>query len=588
MAKRQRAPKRHPDAPTREWPLFRSLAAYRPEFLTGDLVAGLTLAAIAVPEQMATAGLGHFPAQVGLIVLVAGALAFAMFGGSRFLSCGADSTITPIFYGGLTAAIASGGGGDYVALASALALMVGAILVAAGVFRLGWIADLLSVPVTTGFLAGISVHIVISQLPSVLGVKTPDGEMLQRLAALAGDLGNTNPYTLTIGAGVLGIILVSELIDGRIPGALIGLVLATVAVVVLNLEHHGVAALGDITGERPVPKLPSVPLDQLPTLIPLAFIVAITVMMQTAATTRAFPSDPDEPPDVDRDFIGVGAASLLTGLIGAFAVNSSPPRTAIVAESGGRSQVAALVAATITVALLVAGAALLRHVPHAALGGVLLFVALRIFRTRLIVSMWHQSPGEFILIVATALTIVVLPIELGVGIGIALSLLHGIWTITQASVVEFERVPGTSIWWPESAPMKGEIEPGVVVAGLQAPLSFLNAYRFRANLRDLRRRHPERVQLFVLEATGIVQIDYTAAQVLIAVIRECHEQDIVFAIARLESERAQGALTRFHIHDVLQPDRIFRSVEEAIQTLGPHAKSAKKPAGKPTKPRPKS
>jgi MFS superfamily sulfate permease-like transporter len=298
-------------------------------------------------------------------------------------------------------------------------------------------------------------------------------------------------------------------------------------------------------------------------------------MVQTAATTRSFPSDPDEPPDVDRDFIGVGAGSLLAGLVGAFAVNASPPRTAIVAESGGRSQLAGVVAAAITVALLAVGAALLRHVPHAALGGVLLFVALRVFRTRQIISIFHQSLAEFFLIVATALAIVVLPIEQGVGIGIALSLLYGIWTITQAHVVEFERVPDTSIWWPKGGHVKGESESGVVVAGLQAPLSFLNAYQFRADLRDLQLRHPEPVRLFVLEATGIVAIDYTAAQVLIQVIRECHAQGIVFSIARLESVRAQKALTRFHVHDVLDPDRIFRSVEDAIRTLGPRGKSAK-------------
>jgi MFS superfamily sulfate permease-like transporter len=164
---------------------------------------------------------------------------------------------------------------------------------------------------------------------------------------------------------------------------------------------------------------------------------------------------------------------------------------------------------------------------------------------------------------------VLLPIEQGVGLGIALSLLYGIWSMAHARVVEFERVPDTSIWWPKSAPMKGEIEPGVVVAGLQAPLSFLNAYRFRADLRELRRRHPERVQLFVLEATGIVQIDYTAAQVLIGVIRECHEQDIVFAIARLESTRAQEALTRFHVHDVLHPYSMLRNVEQESHALTP-------------------
>jgi len=219
-------------------------------------------------------------------------------------------------------------------------------------------------------------------------------------------------------------------------------------------------------------------------------------------------------------------------------------------------------------------------VPQAALGGVLLFVAVRIFRTRQMMSILHQSPAEFALIVATALTIVLLPIEQGVGIGIALSLLHGIWTTTQARVVEFERVPDSSIWWPKHALIKGESEPGVVVAGLQAPLSFLNAYKFRADMRDLIRNHAQPVRLLVLEATGIVEIDYTAAQVLVSLIRECHEQGTVFAMARLESVRAQEALTRFHIHEVLQPDiheapqpdRLFHSVEEAIRALGSKAR----------------
>jgi sulfate permease, SulP family len=553
----------------RPWPLLRSLAGYRAEYLARDLAAGLTLAAIAIPEQMATARLGGFAPQVGLIALVAGAVAFAIFGGSRCLSCGADSTITPIFQGGIAMSLAvATGSPQYFALAAALALIVGGILILAGVFCLGWIADLLSIPVTTGFLAGISIHILLSQLPAVLGVTAPEGGvMLERLATLAGEIGSTNPFTLAIGVGVLATIIVSERINGRIPGALIGLAVATLAVVAFDLEHHAVRTLGEVKGELPHVALPMIDPSSLAGLVPLALIIAITVMVQTAATTRSFPPSADEPPDVDRDFIGVGAGSVLTGLIGAFPVNASPPRTAIVAESGGRSQVAGLIAAAITVALLVAGAALLRHVPQAALGGVLLFVALRIFRVRDMAGILRQSPAEFVLIVATAATIVVMPIEQGVGIGIALSLLHGIWTTTQARLVLFERVGGTTIWWPQSAQLKGELEPGVVVAGLQAPLSFLNAYRFRADARALLQSMAEKPHLFVLEATGIVEIDFTAAQVLIGFIRECHDDGVPFAIARLESVRAQEALTRFHIHEVLDPDRIFRSVEEAIRTL---------------------
>src|SRR6202051_3758340 len=207
---------------SKEWPLFRSLNAYRLSCLTHYLFAGLTLAAIAIPEQMATARLGGFSPQIGFFAFLAGSLAFAGFGRNLFLSCGADSDITPLFAGGL-AALAASTTPEYQMLAAALALMVGILLVAAGIFRLGWIADLLSIPVTTGFLAGIAVHILISQLPVILGLASPDGAMLQRLAALASHLNQANPLTLAIGLGVLGAIALSEKIDARIPGALIGL-----------------------------------------------------------------------------------------------------------------------------------------------------------------------------------------------------------------------------------------------------------------------------------------------------------------------------------------------------------------------------
>ena len=241
-------------------------------------------------------------------------------------------------------------------------------------------------------------------------------------------------------------------------------------------------------------------------------------MVQTAATTRSFASDPNEPPDVNRDFIGVGAGSILSGLIGAFPVDASPPRTAIVSETGGRSQLAILVAAAIVLVLLAFGSSLLRQIPQAALGGVLLFVALRIIRVSQIVSIYRQSFGEFLLVICTAAAIIILPIEQGVGIGIALSLLHGIWSTTRARLTVFERVPGTSIWWPPSPHIPGESEPGVIVAGFQAPLSFLNAYHFRRDMMALLQTSPKPARLIVLEATGIVEIDFTAAQILNDVI----------------------------------------------------------------------
>ncbi len=548
------------------WPVFRSLRAYQIQFLSHDLFAGLTLAAIAIPEQMATARLGGFTPQIGFFAFLAGSLAFAAFGSNRFLSCGADSTITPIFAGGL-AVLAASGSPDYLTLAAALALMVGLLLLAAGIFRLGWIADLLSIPVTIGFLAGISAHILISQLPGLLGLPGPDGPMLQRLATLAGHLPEANPYTLVIGLGVLAVIAVSEKIDARIPGALIGLALAGAAVVLLGLESRGVSVLGAITVSMPAVAIPVVSVSGLTSLLSLSLIISIVVMVQTAATTRSFLSNPNEPPDVDRDFVGVGVGSILSGLIGAFPVNASPPRTGVVSETGGQSQLAGLAAVAIVILLLLFGASLLRQIPNAALGGVLLFVALRIIRVGQIVTVFRQSLGEFLLILLTAVGIILLPIEQGVGIGIALSLLHGIWSTTRARVLVFERVSGTSIWWPLSSSLPGEQEPGIIVAGFQAPLSFLNAYHFRRDILEALKASPQKARLLVLEATGIVEIDFTAAQVLTDLIRRCHADGVDFAIARLESIRALDAMTRFGICELLGADHLFQSVDEAIKAL---------------------
>jgi sulfate permease, SulP family len=227
-----------------------------------------------------------------------------------------------------------------------------------------------------------------------------------------------------------------------------------------------------------------------------------------------------------------------------------------------------LVAVAVVLALLVFGATLLQHVPEAALGGVLLFVALRIVHVGQIVAIYRQSSIEFWLIVATAAAIILLPIQQGVGIGIALSLVYGVWSTTRAHLLIFDRVPGTSIWWPASPNIPGEKEPGIVVAAFQAPLSFLNASGFREDVLNALHSLVPEVRLIVLEATGITGIDFTAAQVLNDLIRRCRAEGVDFAIARLESIRAQDAIMRFGIDRALGPNRMFHSVAEALAALG--------------------
>ena len=524
-----------------QWLPLRALSGWTPKDLNGDLVAGVTLAAITIPEQMATARLGGFQPEIG-----------------------ADSTITPLFAGGL-ALLATTGSPQYVTLAAMLALMVGLIVALSGMLRLGWIADLLSVPVTTGFLAGIAVHIVVSQLPGLLGLPHETGETLARIGEIAANLHLTNPYCLALGLGVFLIVLIGERISPRIPAALIGVVLATLAVSLFGLADRGVDVLGALPNGLPSPGIPEISLDDARGLLPLALLIAIVVMVQTAATSRSFASQ--EAPAVNRDFVGVGAGSIASGLFGAFPVNASPPRTAIVAHTGGRSQLACLVAAAIVLALGAFGGGLLSNVPQAALAGILLFVAQHILRWQVFVNVYRQAPVEFALILITMAAIVALPIQAGVAIGIGLSLLHGVWSATRTQPIELQQVPGTSVWWPPVTPGPGQ--PGVLVAAFQAPLSFVNADRFKRGLGALIDAKGKGLKLVVLEASNIVEIDYTAAQALIETIAHCRKAGAVFAIARLESLRAQEALSRFGIADLVGTQRIFHSVDAAIKALRP-------------------
>jgi sulfate permease, SulP family len=388
----------------------------------------VALAAIAIPSQLATAHLAGFPPIQGFAACAAGSIGFALLGANRHLTVCADSTIAPIFAGGL-AHLAATGTSAYFGVASAFALMVGAILLCAGLFRRGWIADLVSMPVTTGFLAGIAVHIIVSQLPFLTGISAPRGDLLQKASEIATRLDEANPLALILGAIVFGAALGAEWISPRIPGTLIGIGAATAAVLWFKLEGEGVAVLGAVSGEVARFRLPPLEYRQLIESLPLAFVTAAVIMVQSAATTRAFPGARGASASVNRDFSGIGAANILAGLAGTFAVDASPPLTGTVAEAGGRSKFAGLTAAAVILALAVYGPIVLAHVPQVALAGTLMFVAIKLVRACEIVSVMPRASGEFLLILATFTAVILLPVATGVAAGIVLSLLHGMWSM---------------------------------------------------------------------------------------------------------------------------------------------------------------
>ena len=444
---------------------LRSAAHYAAQDLRADLVAGLALAAVALPSQMTTAHLAGFPPVTGFIAFAAASIGFATIGANYFVVACADSTIAPIFAGGL-ATLATAGSPDYHALCASFALLSGTILLCCGLFRLGWIADLVS---KTRHNRVFGRHRL---LPSLLGIPAPQGSLLRQASTIAGRLGETNRVSLLLGLTVFAVTVSAEWINPRIPGSLLGIMAATIAFYWFGLERDSVEVLGQIPGEFPHFQIPLVRFDDLVQATPLAFVVVATIMVQTAATTRAFPAASQNGRLINLDFAGVGAANLVAGYFGAFPVNASPPLTGILAETGGRSKFAGLAAVAFILGIAGYGTALLAHVPMAALAGILLFVAMRIVSAGEIITICRRAFGEFLLIVATVTAIIFLPVGTGVAAGIVLSLLHGTWSMTRARLIAFERVPGTSIWWPPGHNLKGETIEGVLVIAFQAPSPF--------------------------------------------------------------------------------------------------------------------
>ena len=554
--------------------LFASLHGYRIGFLPRDLVAGVMLAAIAIPGQLATARLAGMPPETGLYAFTAGSLAFAIFGANRFMSVAADSTIAPIFAGAL-ASIAAAGTAHYAELATLLALMAGIVLVAVGLLRAGWLATLLSVPVTTGFLAGISIHIIVGELPTLLGISGETGHLLVRLVHILSRIGDSNAWTLAIGVCVLAVTMGTAQISSRVPGALIGLFGAGLAVALFHLNARGVSVLGPLSVRLPGLALPPWPgIEELGRLVPLALVVAMVCIMQTAAVASTFPSDEGKPDDVSQDFAGVGAGSVLAGLIGSFAVDLSPPSTAIVRESGGRSQIASLTAVSLMIALVVLAARLTAYLPHAALSGILVYIALRIFRLGEMIRIYHRGGLEILLVAACAGLVIILPIETGMLLAIVLSFMHSLYIVARPHCVELARVPGTTVWWPPSAAMQGEQEPGVLVFAPGVPLNFTNAARICSDMKSAVAGKQQPVKLLVIEASSMIDIDYTGSQMLQLAIVELRAKGIAIAVARLSGGQAQRQASHSGLLAAINADHVFLSVEDAVRKLGPNQADA--------------
>jgi SulP family sulfate permease len=548
------------------WWVPPTLRGYRTSWLGADALAGLSLVAVALPSQMATARLAGVPAVAGLYAFVAGSVLFALFGTNRRLSVGADSTIAPVLAVGV-ASIAVVGTSRYITTMAFAALLVGGLLIAVGLCRLGWIAEFLSTPVITGVLAGIAVEIVVRQIPVILGLEGGGTSTIGRVRRVLDQVGHTNGWSVGIAVGVLVLIVVGQRIDRRLPGALVGLVLSIVAVDAFGLAtHHGVAILGTVHGGLPHVGLPAASWTELRRLLGPVLTVAFLCIAQTAATVRTSGASTPTPSNFNRDLAAIGAGSVAAGLIGVLAVDASPPNTAIVAASGARSQLTNVLAAVLVVAVLLTLTSPLAKLPEATLGATLVFIATKLFRVGELRKIFRFDRLEFALAFTTLLVVALIGIEQGIVVAIVLSLADRTRRAARPRDTLLGREQGTDHWIPVDVGLPAEQVAGVLVYLVYAPLWYGNADHIRLRLVELVDAAADPVHLVVLDANAMSDIDYTGLQALRRLTAELDRRGVAIGVARA-SHLVHHELKHGSLLTELGRDHLFASVEEAVTFL---------------------
>jgi sulfate permease, SulP family len=433
------------------------------------------------------------------------------------------------------------------------------------ILRLGWIAEFLSTPIVTGFLSGVAIIIIAHQLPDLLGLPLTSGSNQHRVGYVLTHLNEVNGWSLAIGLGVLAIVVVGARLDRRIPGALIGMVVSTALVGALNLQAHGVAVLGQIKTGAPHVGLTGLSWSSVGSLAPLASVVTLVILTQTAASTRAFAETGDYDVDAGRDFLGVGAGSVMAGLVGSFPVDASPPRTGAVVAAGGRTQAGALGAAA-GVLLLVPFAEVLKDVPLATLAAILIYIAFRLFNARDLAAIYHFNLFEFGLAAVTLLVVVLIGVEQGIAVAVGLAILDRIRLSSRPQLHVMGRIPGTTSWARPALDPTAEHVPGVLVVLFATPIWYANAVHFRDQVSDALGEARGPVQALVLDAMGMSDIDFTGTRAMRQVIDLFERDGIAFGVARA-GVHLHDSLRRSGLAARIGEDHFFSNVNEAVTAL---------------------
>jgi high affinity sulfate transporter 1 len=528
-------------------PGLQILSRYEVAWLPHDLTAGLVLTTMLVPVGIAYAVASGVPGIFGLYATIVPLLAYALFGPSRILVLGPDSSLAPV----ILAVVLPLSGGDpmrAVAVASALAIVSGLVCIVVGVMRLGFVTELLSKPIRYGYMNGIALTVLISQLPKLFGFSIDGVGPLRDLVRIAESVlgGEVNWTAFAVGAGTLTLILLLKPFK-RIPGILIAVVGATVAVAALGLaESAGVKVLGPLPQGLPSFALPSIDLADLADVVIGGCAVAMVAFADTSVLSRTYAAKTQSQVDPNQEMVGLGAANLAAGLFQGFPISSSSSRTPVAEASGAKTQLTGVVGAVSVALLLLLAPNLLESLPTSALAAVVIAAAIGLFEFDDLRRIFRIQRWEFWLSVACFIGVAVLGVIPGIGLAVVIAVIEFLWDGWRPHYAVLGRVKGIRGYHDIKRYPDARLIPGVVLLRWDAPLFFANAELFRQRVLESVARSPTPVRRIIIAAEPVTSIDVTSADMLAELVQTLRASRIELRFAEMK-DPVKDKLKRFEL-----------------------------------------
>jgi sulfate permease, SulP family len=559
-----------PDAPWSRWrgrlralPVMQGLLPVERSRIPTEALAGLTLAALGIPEVLGYAKIAGMPVVTGLYTMLLPMAVFAVLGSSRHLVVAADSATAAILAAALTG-LAAAGSERYVRLAGLAALLAGAMLLLARLARLGFLANFLSRTVLVGFLTGVGIQVAVGQLPDMLGETAAGRQSLTRLVDTVRALPNARWADVAVSAGVILVVLAARRVTRRMPGPLIAVIIAISVSWAADLASHGVAVVGSVPRGLPHLGPPALGLHDATMLLGAAASMFVVILAQSAATSRAYAVKYEEAFSEDTDLVGLGAANAAAAFSGTFVVNGSPTKAQMVDSAGGRSQLAPLTTAVVVLIVLLLLTGPLAYLPNAALAAVVFLIAVELIDVKGMRNIAATRPSEFAVALLTTAAVVALGVEYGIVLAIVASIVdHLRHSYSPRNSVLVKSPAGH--WRPAPVAPGARTEEGLVVYRFGTSIYYANASRLLEDVTVLV-SHGGPLRWIVFDCAAVGDIDYTAAAVLTRVVQHVQQRHVRFAVSTVLGP-VHEQLNRYGISGELGPDAYYDTPGEALEAF---------------------